>query len=1451
MAVFSLTAAAAALALATNITAPNTENEFIKSLKNKFSVFYKQAPQDRLYVQTDKSFYKPGETVWFTAYVRDEQTLKSSQKSDIIHIDLITPKGTTERTYKLIAKNGVAQGDFDLTAHPGGLYRIKAYTEWQKNDEAGYQFEKEITVQSVVMPRLKMKLDFEKKAYGKGDEVTAKLELNTNANKPLSNTTVKFKASINGNSLVENKAQTDADGKVSLKFSLPKNLNSVDGLVNAMIDFEGSTESVSRSIPIVLNKTKLEFFPEGGDMVSNVAGKVAFRATNEFDKPADVEGIIVDSKGAFVSKFSSYHFGLGEFELTPKADEKYKARITKPEGILDEFELPEPLSVGYALQLNNSNDNLRISVYSWQNEELSLVAQTRGKISYTYALSAVKGTSSFGIDAKQFPIGVTSLTLFDSRGIARCERLVFLNKDKQLKVSVSSDKQQYQPREKVTMHIRVTDEKGLPVPGNFSLSVVDDNLLSFADDKQGNILSKMLLEPELKEKVEEPNFYFDTKEAKADKALDLLMLTSGWRRYSWKQVLSGDLPVAKFAGEKAEFSGYIMDGYGNKPLAGAVIKFNKSGLKGITDWTGKFTIDKVDLSKENQFEISMPGYQSQQQVLYSYGLNNNYYLYSNNYTYHWRKEMIPMAARPAPNAGAAEVMDVTVVSASKAKAVNKEKHVLAAEQKDFAAQNQFALAQDLAEKPDLEDLKKNVADDVAAENWAKEEVNDNRNAELVAFDKRIALQAPVLYYRAKEFPRKKYEKNDTTRNDFATTVFWDGNIETDGSGRAKVEFETNDLISSFKATIEGFGDDGAVGRTEYNFSTGLPFSMQAKLPTEMISGDKMQVPVFLKNTTTDEVRGNMVIVAPQQIQMASASNSEVVIPANSTKVIYLECLATNQIGDGNLEVKFTSPKFNDHVVQHLTVSAKGFPVHISLSGQDMEKEFAIKPDNVVPGSMKVTFNAYPNIMGELMSGVESILREPNGCFEQTSSSNYPNIMALQYLKTMQVNDPKLEARAKALLDQGYKKLVGFETKENGYEWFGAAPAHEALTAYGLMEFEDMKKVYGGVDPAMIERTKNLLIGKRDGKGGFKRNARAIDSFGGADEDITNAYIVYALTEAGYKDIKPEMDAVYSSAKKTSDPYIMALCANALFNLGDKTRGQEVVNQLINARGEVGFWTGKKHSITRSTGDGLKVETTSLILLALMKSETPDIGAITSAVKFLVGARSGYGGFGSTQATILALKSLTRYAEFSKKADESGTVEVFVNGAEVASKDYAKGERNNIAIDGLEKYVMQGKQKIEVRFKGCKQALPYSMNISYSTTLPQSDKECVVALETKLSATEAKVGETVRLSATLSNKTTEGQPMTMAIIGIPAGFSAQPWQLKEMQEKGVFDFYEIIGNNIASYYRSLAPQAIKQLNFDLKAEIPGEYVASASSAYLYYTSEHKDWKGLTAIKIHSM
>ncbi len=477
----------------------------------------------------------------------------------------------------------------------------------------------------------------------------------------------------------------------------------------------------------------------------------------------------------------------------------------------------------------------------------------------------------------------------------------------------------------------------------------------------------------------------------------------------------------------------------------------------------------------------------------------------------------------------------------------------------------------------------------------------------------------------------------------------------------------------------------------------------------------------------------------------------------------------------------------------------------------------------------------------MLSGIESILREPHGCFEQTSSSTYPNIMVKQYLQENDVDNPTLYAKADNLIDKGYNKLVTFETKEHGYEWFGGAPGHEALTAYGLMEFADMKKVYGKVDEGMMNRTANWLLEKRDGNGGFKKNPRALDSFGRADERITNAYIVYSLSEAGYtKEIEKELEAAYKSAQSTQDPYEMGLVANALFNTQD-AKASKFLAELNQLQQKDGHFEGNTHSITRSTGKGLQIETTSLAVLANLKAEEKSGAIINSATKFIMENSASYGGYGNTQSTVMALKALTEFAKFAKRTADSGDIEVLINGKKVAEQHFEKGQQGEIEVYGLEEYLSAGNHKIEIRFKNTKKALPYTVSVNYNTFLPQTSKECLVGLSTKLADDKASMGETVRLTTELKNLSkTEGQPMTIAIVGIPAGLSAQPWQLKELQEKQTFDYYEVIGNNVVFYYRQLTPNQSKTINLDLKAEIPGKYEAAASSAYLYYTAEHKAW-----------
>lgn len=1417
-------------------------NKYVNAVQKQVAVFLNQIPEDRIYLQFDKTLYKPGETIWFSAYAREAQTLKKSAKSEIIHVELINPKGNTEKYLKIIGRDGRGTGDFLIDSEAmGGLYKVKAWTNWQKNDPDPAFFEKEIQVQSIVLPRLKMNLDFERKAYGAGDKVTASIKLQTNENKPLANHAIVFEAMLAGKSFIKKEIRSDNKGNQYIEFSLPKKLVTNDGLLNVMIDFEGSTESVSRAIPIILKDIKLSFYPEGGDMIEGLDTKMAFKALDEFGKPADIEAIIVDADKKQVASFISFHQGTGAFDFSPKEGQKYYAKITKPEGIATKYELPEALSRGYILNIIEvEKDKVTVNIGSTEAETLTVMAMVRGNICFKSEFNVKPGNNSFDIKTAGFPIGVARFTLFDSKGIERAERLAFVNKHEQLNIEITTDKKKYLPREKVNMTIKVTDERGIPMPTQLSLAVVDDQLLSFADDKSSTILSRLLLEADIKGKVEEPKFYFDPDEAKADKALDYLLMTSGWRRFTWKQILADEVPRINYRGEKAVIAGTVVDGQNNNPVKNAFVKLLPGDLMVQSDENGHFEFNNVNLNEALTIEATTNDnrlYYSE--IISEYNQNLQIKLYE------------PVVLLEEEWDGVFEAFDDAVPTGN-----NARKNQRRDKNKGMANEQVNIVEGTEVEKNEIRDneevvienneKQKEVAEDkpviVAEKDIMFEDFTEDRK------DERIAAEA--VYYRVREFAIPMYDQKEDVqvRTDFRTTVFWKGDIEIDRKGKTTVSFYNCDAISSFRAIAEGIGEDGSVGRGDFTYFTQLPFGMSVKVPVEVAVGDKLSIPLTLKNNTNRQVTGKLNLSVPGGLNAESNPNLTQRLSAGASKTIYLDYSVENKTGLDKFAVSFKSAGLSDAFIQPLKIVPKGYPVDISIAGNEHEKVYEIQINDPVKGSMEAKFTAYPSILDDLMSGIESILREPYGCFEQTSTSSYPNILVLKYLEEQEDDNPAAVKRARELLKSGYKRLTTFETPEKGYEWFGGAPGHEALSAYGLMQFNEMKEVYPGVDQEMIDRTAAWLMSRKDNNGGFKRNERALDSFGSADEDITNAYIVYSLAEAGFTDIEKELVLAYKNAVKSNDPYQLALVANALYKTGDTKKGDEIFGKLMQQQHEDGYWQGKKHSITCSGGQSLKVETTALAILAMLKPGKLDANALNKAVKFVVSSRSGYGGFGSTQATILALKSLTEYSKFAKRTNEDGTIEIYAGKKRIATTSYSAGQNEPIIIDSLEQFISEGNQKIKIKYVNVKTPLPYSLGISYYTSLPNSSDSCKVKLKTRLANARCKTGETNRLSATLTNTTNEGLPMTMMLLGIPAGTTAQPWQLKELQEKGVFDYYETSGNKVVIYYRQMKPGEVKEVNLDLKAEMPGNFEAPASCAYLYYTAEYKDWKSANSLYI---
>ncbi|HEX3008633.1 MAG TPA: TonB family protein [Bacteroidales bacterium] len=549
-------------------TALQSQVPLANAISDKLSVYNRILPCEKVYVQCDRPFYKPGDDIWMALWITGANNA-ASEVSEIVTVELINPKGTVEQVYRVLATKGRAICDFNIdTSAVGGIYKIKAYTNWMLNFGQETAFVKEIQVQQIALPRLRMRLDIDRKAYGPNDTVKARLALQTLGNQPLSKYDFSYTVNLDGEEFLKSRSETNTDGKAEISFVLPPRLLSGDGLLNVTINYKGNPESISRSIPINIDQIDLQFFPEGGDLVVGSVNNCAFKALNEYGKPADITGTIFNSKHAIITTFRSFHHGMGAFRFTPQAGEKYYALIDRPEGIMQLYPLPQAINNGYIMEIPEAMQFLKaessqanIRIVSPGATRVLVLAQMQGNIVLSSYFNCQKGENNFTIPLSAFKTGVAQITLFTNDNVEVCERLVFVKKHKQMNVSVTTDKRCYLPREKVKLNISTTDAQGKPVAAQLGLAVADDKLLSMADDKSDNILSYLLLSSDVKGTIEEPSFYFNPQEAKADSALDYLLLTQGWRRFTWEEIVetpaSEWIRNCEYSAEKRILSGTI------------------------------------------------------------------------------------------------------------------------------------------------------------------------------------------------------------------------------------------------------------------------------------------------------------------------------------------------------------------------------------------------------------------------------------------------------------------------------------------------------------------------------------------------------------------------------------------------------------------------------------------------------------------------------------------------------------------------------------------------------------------------------------------------------------------------------------------------------------------------------------------------------------------------------
>ncbi len=334
----------------------------------------------------------------------------------------------------------------------------------------------------------------------------------------------------------------------------------------------------------------VQFLPEGGQLIDGIEGRVAFKAVSTLGQSVGAKGFIMNAKKDTITGFSSTHLGMGFFTFKPELGQNYTAFIRLDDGSMASYPMPAVQAQGVVMQVDNLSNKDNVLVYVRHNKAITdpattftFIAQTRGQVVQVANVPTAKKIALIRLPRSGFPEGIAQLTLFDETNKPVCERLVFLDKQERMNVTLTPGKASYKNREPVELTITTTNTEGKPVAANLSLAVVDARLAPEADSNGATIRSHLLLSSDLAGSIEHPDYYFKSIHSDRHIQLDLLMMTQGWRRFAWTDVLTGTILPNKYPIEQG------------LSLTGRVVRPNQKDIGGKVKLT--FLLAKKDSSR--------------------------------------------------------------------------------------------------------------------------------------------------------------------------------------------------------------------------------------------------------------------------------------------------------------------------------------------------------------------------------------------------------------------------------------------------------------------------------------------------------------------------------------------------------------------------------------------------------------------------------------------------------------------------------------------------------------------------------------------------------------------------------------------------------------------------------------------------------------------------------------
>ena len=695
------------------------------------------------------------------------------------------------------------------------------------------------------------------------------------------------------------------------------------------------------------------------------------------------------------------------------------------------------------------------------------------------------------------------------------------------------------------------------------------------------------------------------------------------------------------------------------------------------------------------------------------------------------------------------------------------------------------------------------------------------------------------------------------RSYFPEALYINPEIITDHEGRATITIPLADNITTWRMAMVASTLSGALGSGSSSIKVFQDFFADLDLPVTLTQGDRVSIPVAVYNYAGSKGDVSLRLQPEEWFTLADGDTADKSLTVEAGRVGGSQfTLEAKRIGKFKLTLRAQmngQEKRADIVVREIEVIPNGREQSMVFNGRlnsAVRHELDFPADSIAD-ARTIFVRLYPGPLSQVIEGMDSLLQMPFGCFEQTSSATYPNVLALDYMKRTKKLTPEVHAKAEGFIANGYQRLLTFEVPNGGFSWFGSAPANKILTSYGLMEFGDMSKVYD-TDPKLVARTQQWLAGQQQPDGSWKPDTQFINE-GATNRYNTDllritAYIAWALEYTGERGPAVDKAKQYveahlgASSSGKPDVYTLAVVANfAVDYAKDRDFARQAVQLLIDTRtekDEQAWWEAEETGLY-GRGTSAAVETTGLAVQALLKSNA-DPAVARKALNYITAKKEASGAWGTTQATIMALKALLLATE-KGGASAKGDLEITLNG-KPAGKLTLNAENNDL----LHQFVLKGSGSeehglVEIKFTG-EGSLAYQVAGRYFLPWDVKAVKEPLDIQVRYDRTHLTQDDIATATATVRNNLRMRANMVMVDLGIPPGFELLSEDLQTYLEKsaslnsGRLEKFNLTATQAILYFDSIAPGSEFSLSFRLRAKYPIRARTFASRVYEYYDPE---------------